>query len=84
MKDKDLSSDIPAEYTVWLIPLFGIVMLIGAIQKWKWVLQMQGTRSLGFLYWLGHSWEENEYRGGIILLSIIIIICGLMLAFLVK
>ncbi|QRO48396.1 hypothetical protein [Butyricimonas virosa] len=45
---------------------------------------MQGTRSLGFLYWLGHSWEENEYRGGIILLSIIIIICGLMLAFLVK
>ena len=31
MKDKDLSSDIPAEYTVWLIPLFGIVMLIGAI-----------------------------------------------------
>ena len=84
MKDKDLSSDIPAEYTVWLIPLFGIVMLIGAIQKWKWVLQMQDTRSLDFLYWLGHLWEENGYRGGIILLSIIIIICGLMLAFWVK
>lgn len=53
-----------------------------AILKWKWVLQ--GTRSLGFLYWLGHSWEENGYRVGIILLSIIIIICGLMLAFLMK
>lgn len=47
MKDKDLSSDIPA--TVWLIPLFGIVMLVGAI---------------------------------LILLSIIIIICGPLLAFL--
>ncbi|MBO4959475.1 MAG: hypothetical protein J6D40_12135 [Butyricimonas sp.] len=46
------------------------------------MLQMQGTRSLGFLYWLGHLWEENGYRGGIILLSIIIIICGLLLAFL--
>ena len=77
MKDKDLSSDIPAEYTVWLIPLFGIVMLIGAIQKWKWVLQMQGTRPFGFLYWLGYL-----YRVGMILLSIIIIICGLLLAFL--
>ncbi|HAM83823.1 Imm17 family immunity protein [Butyricimonas virosa] len=55
-----------------------------AILKWKWVLQMQDTRSLDFLYWLGHLWEENGYRGGIILLSIIIIICGLMLAFWVK
>ena len=80
MKDKDLSSDIPAEYTVWLVPLFGIVMLVGAIQKWKWVLQMQGTRPFGFLYWLGYLWGEN--RVGMILLSIIIIICGLLLAFL--
>ena len=59
MKDKDLSSDIPAEYTVWLVPLFGIVMLVGAIQKWKWVLQMQGTRPFGFLYWLGYLWGEK-------------------------
>ena len=81
MKDKDLSSDIPAEYTVWLIPLFGIIMLIGAIQKWKWVLQMQGTRPFGFLYWLGYLWGEKGYRVGMILLSIIIIICGLLLAF---
>ena len=80
MKDKDLSSDIPA--TVWPVLLFGIVMLIGAIQKWKWVLQMQGTRPFGFLYWLGYLWGEKGYRVGMILLSIIIIICGLLLAFL--
>lgn len=29
MKDKDLSSDIPAAYTVWLIPAFGGVMQVG-------------------------------------------------------
>lgn len=31
MKDKDLSLDVPAEYVAWLIPLFGIVMPVGAI-----------------------------------------------------
>ena len=82
MKDKDLSSDIPAAYTAWLISAFGGVMLVGAIQKWKWVLQMQGTRPFGFLYWLGYLWGEKGYRVGMILLSIIIIICGLLLAFL--
>lgn len=49
MKDKDQSSDIPVEYTAWLISAFGGVMLVGAI---------------------------------LILLSMIIIICGLLLAFL--
>jgi len=29
MKDKDLSSDIPAAYTAWLISAFGGVMLVG-------------------------------------------------------
>ena len=29
MKDKDLSSDIPAADTLWLIPAFGGVMQVG-------------------------------------------------------
>ena len=69
MKDKDLSSDIPA--TVWPVLLFGIVMPVGAILKWKWVLQMQGSCSLVSLFvWAPLGGKRG--LGGRILLIIII------------
>ena len=84
MENTDIFSSVPARYAMWLIVAFGVLILVGAICKWKWVLQMQGTRPFGFLYWLGHLWGEKGYRVGMILLSIGIILCGLVLAFLME
>lgn len=84
MKDREIFSDIPAGCVAWLVVGVGVVLLVGAIRKWRWVLQMQGTRPFGFLYWLGHVWGEKGYRVGMILVSVCIIACGVMLVFLMR
>ena len=59
MKDKDIFSNIPADCVAWLFVGVGVILLIGAIRRWEWVLQMQGTRPFGSLYRLGHIWGEK-------------------------
>lgn len=81
MKDKDIFSNIPADCVAWLFVGVGVILLIGAIRRWEWVLQMQGTRPFGSLYRLGHIWGEKGYRVGMILISVCIIACGFVLFF---
>ncbi|MCQ4874448.1 MULTISPECIES: immunity 17 family protein [Odoribacteraceae] len=84
MKDKDIFSNIPADCVAWLFVGVGVILLIGAIRRWEWVLQMQGTRPFGSLYRLGHIWGEKGYRVGMILISVCIIACGFVLFFLMR
>ena len=62
-----------------LITVFGVVIFVGTILRWNCVFQMQGIRPLGFLILVKILPGWKGFCTGIILLSIIMVICGLVL-----
>ena len=59
--------------------MFGVVIFVGTILRWNCVFQMQGIRPLGFLILVKILPGWKGFCTGIILLSIIMVICGLVL-----
>lgn len=86
-KEQDFFEKLPKESLGLLMVAAGVLLLVGAICRWKWVLDMTGEKSnkpWGFLS-LMHDWfGENGVRIGIMIMSVLIIICGLALFFLMK
>lgn len=79
---EDIFSKFPKEYVGLAIIAAGLLFLIGAIRRWKWTLDMTGQRSahpFGFLTLLQDWFGEDGVRIGTIILSVIIIICGIVL-----
>lgn len=83
-KEQDFFSKLfesfPKEYGGLVIAAAGVLTLIGAIHRWKWTLDMTGQRSakpFGFLTLLQDWFGEEGVRVGMIILSVIIIICGI-------
>ena len=78
---------LPKESVGLVFITVGILLLVGAINRWKWVLDITGEKSnkpFSFLS-IMHDWfGENGIRIGIIIISVLIIICGLALFFLMK
>lgn len=60
-----------------LVIALGVVLLLGSILKWKWVLQTQGDRPMGFLHWMYSLFGEKGYRIAMGFLSVMIILCGI-------
>ena len=59
--------------------MFGVVIFVGKILRWNCVFQMQGIRPLGFLILVKILPGWKGFCTGIILLSIIMVVCGLVL-----
>lgn len=79
-KEQDFFASLPKETGGVVAIAFGVLMLTGAIRRWKWVLEQPGIRwKSGFLPFM-YSWFGVEgVRIGIIITSVIIILCGVVL-----
>lgn len=79
---QNLFEKFPIEYIGLVFVLFGLIIFIGALLRWKWVLDMTGERSdkpFGFIILMYDWFGDNGVRAGLIILSILIIFCGLVL-----
>lgn len=85
--EQDFFAKLPKEYAGLVFVAAGVLLLVGAICRWKWVLDMTGQKSnkpFAFLPVL-HDWfGENGVRIGIMIMSVIIIICGVVLFLLMR
>lgn len=79
-----LVESFPKEYVGLLIAAGGLLMFIGAYRRWKWVERdwMTGERSahpFGFLTLMQDWFGDAGVRIGIMIMSVITILAGLML-----
>lgn len=85
--EQDFFAKLPKEYVGLVFVAAGVLLLVGAIRRWKWVLDMTGQKSnkpFAFLS-LMHDWfGENGVRIGIMIMSVIVILCGVVLAVLAR
>lgn len=82
---QDFLAKLPKESAGLFLAATGVLLLIGAIRRWKWVLDMTGQRSahpFGFLTLMQDWFGDNGVRIGMIIMSVILIICGMVLFFL--
>lgn len=82
-----LAETLPKEY-IWLImAAVGALFFIGAYRRWKWVLDMTGQRSahpFGFLTLMQDWFGEDGVRIGMMIMSVIIMICGVVMFLLMR
>lgn len=79
---ENILSKLPKEYIGLVIAAVGILFLVGAIRRWKWTLDMTGQRSahpFGFLTLMQDWFGDNGVRIGVMIMSVILMICGLVL-----
>lgn len=85
--EQDFFAQLPKEYVGLVFVAAGVLLLVGAIRRWKWVLDMTGQKSNKPFVFLSvmHDWfGENGVRIGIIVISVLIIICGLVMFVLMR
>ncbi len=81
-KEQDLFERIPKEYGGLVIAALGILLLVGAIRRWEWTLDMTGQKSgkpFGFLTLMHDFFGEAGVRVGVIIISVVFIVGGLVL-----
>lgn len=78
-KEQDFLSNLPKESAGLILVAFGVLMFVGAYRRWKWVLDMTGQRNSGFLAFMGNWFGENGIRIGMMILSALVIVCGVVL-----
>lgn len=78
-KEQDFFSKITPTNAGLILIAIGALLIIGAIRRWKWVLDMTGQRKdkPNLLLWLYKHFGEDGLRVGIIISSIFIIIGGI-------
>ena len=79
-KEQDFFSNLTPTGVGLMFIGIGLLFLIGAIRRWKWVLDMTGQRSskpFGFLTLMQDFFGEDGVRIGMIIISIIIILSGI-------
>lgn len=65
-----------------LLAAVGAALFYGSLRRWKWLVEPDtGTRPLGILVWLYRIWGLEGYRTGMMVLSAILVLCSLFLAF---
>lgn len=68
---------LKAHYQFGLIG-FGLILIVGSILKWSWILEPSGKMKNSFIYSaIIDKWGENGLRGIHIFLGIMLIICGI-------
>lgn len=80
-----LVETLPKEY-IWLImSALGALFFTGACRRWKWVLDQPGIKwKSGFLP-LIYSWlGEKGVRIGVMIMSVIMMICGVVMFLLTR
>lgn len=78
-KEPDFFSNITPTSGGLIIIALGVLLLIGAIRRWKWVFDMTGERNKGFnfLLFLYDLFGDKGLRVGVIITSVIIILGGI-------
>lgn len=71
---KEQISSLLHQYWYILIVCIGVLLILGAIFKWKWVMETQGGRALGFLSWVEYLFGEIGYRIAIALIGGVLIV----------
>lgn len=72
------------EYWYVLIVCIGILLILGAVFKWKWVMETQGGRPLGFLSWIEYLFGETGYRIAMALIGGMLIVFAIGYAHLLR
>lgn len=76
------ASGMGATTTYLLLAAVGLVMFYGSFRGWKWLVEPDtGERPLGILIRLYRIWGSRGYRTGMMVLSAILTLCCLFLAF---
>ena len=86
-KDPDLFGRISGEWAGLIIAGLGALLLIGALRRWKWTLDMTGQKSgkpFGFLTLMHDLFGEEGVRVGVIILAVVMVVYGLVLSFLAE
>lgn len=50
------------QYWYLLVTGMGLLIVLGAIFDWKWVLESRGGRPFGFLHWVLDNFGPKGYR----------------------
>lgn len=76
-------SEVCKEYGGLIIIVIGVLLLIGAICRWKWTLDLTGQRTgeFKFVLLMYDLLGEKGSRIGMIIISILIVIGGVGLLF---
>lgn len=83
----DFFDCIPREWSGLIVAGVGTLLLVGAICRWKWTLDMTGqktARPFGFLTLLHDFFGDEGVRAGTIFLAAVLVACGLAMFFLVR
>lgn len=64
-------------YGAYLVPLVGLIFLLGAIFNWKWITDPAGDKL--FMKFIYRTFGERGYRVTIGISGVIIIICSTFL-----
>lgn len=79
-QEQDFFSNITPTNGGLIVIGIGLLLLIGAIRRWKWALDMTGQRSakpFGFLTLMQDFFGEDGVRVGVIIISTFIILGGI-------
>lgn len=85
--EPDFFDRIPKEWSGLVIAGLGALLLVGALCRWKWVLDMTGQKSarpFGLLTLLHDLFGDEGVRIGTIVLSAIVVISGFAMFFLMR
>lgn len=86
-KEQDFFANLPKETGGLAMIAAGLLLFIGAYRRWKWVLDMTGQRSahpFGFLTLMQDWFGDAGVRIGIMIMSVLLILCGVVLMVLMK
>lgn len=69
---------LKAHYQFVLIG-FGLILIVGSILKWKWILEPSGKMKNSFIFSIIiDKWGESGLRFIHIILGILLIVCGVL------
>lgn len=86
-KEADFFDRIPREWSGLIVAGLGALLLVGALRRWKWALDMTGQKTgkpFGFLTLLHDFFGDEGVRAGTIFLAAMLVVCGLGMFFLMR
>jgi ABC-type multidrug transport system permease subunit len=67
-------SELISQYWYVLVGGIGILLILGAVFKWKWAMQREGDRPLGFMSWIYTLFGETGYRIAIGVAGVLLVV----------
>lgn len=70
------------QYWYVIVGGIGILLILGAVFNWKWAVQHEGDRPLGFMSWIHSTFGATGYRVAIGVVGAFILIFTVVYALL--